>query len=370
VLLVGGRDERAPFLARQFAPAEIVALPPPGDDAAFQALATAIAARLAPGRLAVVDAPNLAHAERQPLVALARHFHAPPVALVLERGLDAEKLQRDGIALAYNVDAATALVREPLACNRHRDDQGPFDLIGDVHGCGAELETLLARLGWTCDAQGVVAHPQERRLVFVGDLTDRGPQIVAVLRTVLDAVAAGRAYWTPGNHDHKFARYLQGRGVQITHGLADTVAQIGALPPDERAALAERYLDAYAALPSHLVLAGGALVVAHAGIRAEMIGRQSPAIEGFVRYGATTGEQDAQGFPVRRDWSAGYDGEALVVYGHTPVARPRLVRNTLCIDQGAVFGGALTAFRWPERESVSVPAERVYYAQGHIAGAE
>ncbi len=51
----------------------------------------------------------------------------------------------------------------------------------------------------------------------------------------------------------------------------------------------------------------------------------------------------------------------MVLYGHTPVPEPEWVNNTLCLDTGCVFGGRLTALRYPERELVSVPAARVYY---------
>jgi diadenosine tetraphosphatase ApaH/serine/threonine PP2A family protein phosphatase len=67
---------------------------------------------------------------------------------------------------------------------------------------------------------------------------------------------------------------------------------------------------------------------------------------------------------VRYPWANDYTGRATVVYGHTPVRTPTWVNNTICIDTGCVFGGALTALRYPERELVAVPAEREYFAPG------
>ena len=80
----------------------------------------------------------------------------------------------------------------------------------------------------------------------------------------------------------------------------------------------------------------------------------------FALYGETTGETDEFGLPVRFNWAAEYRGKAAVVYGHTPVPDPEWLNNTVCIDTGCVFGGSLTALRWPEREFVSVKAHATY----------
>ena len=105
----------------------------------------------------------------------------------------------------------------------------------------------------------------------------------------------------------------------------------------------------------------GKLVVAHAGMKEEMQGRGSGKVRDFALYGETTGETDEYGLPVRYNWAAEYRGKAMVVYGHTPVAEPEWLNRTINIDTGCVFGGKLTALRYPERELVSVPALRTYY---------
>ena len=64
---------------------------------------------------------------------------------------------------------------------------------------------------------------------------------------------------------------------------------------------------------------------------------------------------------MRANWAAGYRGRAMVVYGHTPVMEPAWLNSTINVDTGCVFGGKLTALRYPEKELVSVPAARVYY---------
>jgi protein phosphatase len=114
-------------------------------------------------------------------------------------------------------------------------------------------------------------------------------------------------------------------------------------------------------LVSHYVFDDGKLVVAHAGMKESMQGRGSAKVRDFALYGETTGETDDFGLPVRYNWSADYRGKALVVYGHTPVPEPLWLNGTVNIDTGCVFGGKLTALRYPEREIVSVPAKATYY---------
>jgi len=91
-----------------------------------------------------------------------------------------------------------------------------------------------------------------------------------------------------------------------------------------------------------------------------MLGRDSRSVRSFGLYGDTSGQLDERGLPERFNWAADYQGKTTVVYGHTPVAEPEWLNNTVCIDTGAVFGGKLTALRWPERELVSVPARQAY----------
>src|SRR5262249_27623966 len=237
-----------------------------------------------------------------------------------------------------------------------------FDVIGDVHGCRAELETLLADLGYdvSCDGGGRptgARHPGGRRAVFLGDLVDRGPDTPSVLRLVMGMVRDGDALCVPGNHEAKLLRALRGRNVQVSHGLAESLAQLDAEPDGFRADV-ESFLDG---LVSHYVLDGGKLVVSHAGLTERFQGRASARVRSFCLYGETTGETDEFGLPVRYPWASDYRGKAMVLYGHTPVPAPEWVNGTLCLDTGCVFGGRLTALRYPERDLVSAPAAGVYY---------
>lgn len=356
---------------------------------AFDVLHYVAGKRLAAGRLTVVDATSVQPEARRQLVRLAREHDVLPVAIVLdvpesvcrERNADRPDragmgahviprqrrelrrglrgLQREGFRTVHHLRGTGEVDAAEVVLERRYNDlahlTGPFDLIGDVHGCASELETLLMRLGYE---DGV--HPSGRTAVFVGDLVDRGPDSPGVLRRVMGMVAAGSALCVPGNHENKLGRFLHGRNVKLTHGLAETVEQL------ERAEAAEpgfrdRVRTFVDGLVSHYVLDGGRLVVSHAGLPEKYHGRTSGRVRSFALYGDTTGETDEYGLPVRYPWAEEYRGRAAVVYGHTPVPEATWANNTLCLDTGCVFGGRLTALRWPERELVDVPAERVWY---------
>ncbi|MEW1956282.1 polynucleotide kinase-phosphatase [Kineococcus sp. NPDC059986] len=362
---------------------------------AFDVLGYIAGKRLAAGRLTVVDATNVQPSARRSLVELARAHDVLPVAVVLDVPLDVcrsrnaartdrsfglhvlrrqradlerglKSLQREGFRGVHvlrgveEVQAAT-IVRTRLFTDLS-EETGPFDVVGDVHGCREELVDLLTTLGYDLghDAQGRAVDavpPAGRKAVFVGDLVDRGPDTPGVLRLVMGMVAAGHALAVPGNHEDKLLRALRGRKVQVSHGLAESLAQLAAEPEEFRVQV-ERFLDG---LVSHYVLDGGRLVVAHAGVLERYQGRASGRVRAFCLYGQTTGETDEFGLPVRYPWAQEYRGSATVVYGHTPVPTPEWVNGTICVDTGCVFGGHLTALRYPERELVAVPARAVHH---------
>src|SRR5262245_35794048 len=370
---------------------------------AFEVLHFIAAKRLALGRLTVIDATNVQPEARKPLIALARQYHCLPVAIVLNmpeklcqernrlrdernfgphvvrqqhsqlrrslRGLAKEGFRHIFVLESPEEVEAATVERVPLY-NDKRHEHGPFDIIGDVHGCCDELEILLCQLGYAITAMPpgaltlasgpVFAHPLGRKAVFVGDLVDRGPRILESVGLVYNMVKAGSAFCVPGNHDMKLLRKLRGKDVQIKHGLANTLAEIDTLPDDIRGLFCKELVEFLDSLVSHYVFDEGKLVVAHAGMKAEMQGRGSGKVRDFALYGETTGETDEFGLPVRFNWAAEYRGSAMVVYGHTPVPEPDWLNRTVNIDTGCVFGGKLTALRYPEREFVSVPAARTY----------
>ena len=411
VALIGPSGSgKSSFAASHFKPTEVVSSDycraMVADDAtdqaatpdAFALLNFIAATRLRAGRLTVIDATSVQPQARKSLVALAREHDCLPVAIVLNmpealclarnKGRadrqfgpqvvrrQAEQLRRslrglkrEGFRHVFvlnspeEVESAT-VERVPLWVNLQHE-HGPFDIIGDVHGCYDELAVLLERLGYRLESRAgddgetvlSATHPEGRKAVFVGDLVDRGPGVATVLKLVMGMVSEGSALCVAGNHESKLLRKLRGRNVQVSHGMAESLAQLELESPAFRQRVAE-FLDG---LISHYVLDDGGLVVAHAGMKPEYQGRASARVRDFCLYGETTGETDEFGLPVRADWVAGYRGRAMVVYGHTPVTEPAWLNNTINIDTGCVFGGRLTALQYPEKELVSVPAARVHY---------
>jgi protein phosphatase len=391
VVLIGATGSgKSRFAARHFLPTEIVSSDAcrarVSDDEtdqastsdAFDLLRYTAGVRLRRRKLTVIDATSVRREDRADLVRLAREYHALPVALVLD--IDPETchqrnagranrdfgphvsrnhsralrrslrgLQKEGFRLVHVMrlpDQADALeiTREPLWTDR-RADHGPFDIIGDIHGCFDELTALMGELGYQIDpfedsAEDLIRarHPEGRIAFFVGDICDRGPRNLDALRLVMGMCDEGSGRCVMGNHDFKLNKWLKGRKVQQTHGLDLTVAELEATSEAFRKRV----------------------VIAHAGLKENMHGRGSGAVRNFAMFGETTGEIDEFGLPVRLEWAREYRGPAAVIFGHTPMREAEWLNETMCIDTGCVFGGKLTALRWPERETVSVPAARAY----------
>lgn len=360
------------FAERHFAPDEFIPIAPESaDPEAFEGARIAIGRRLADGLLtgAVISRPDAGLTSI--LARMAHHYDVAPIAILLGDGVPAARfpIGPRGYASAETLAPAawetTHILRQPLACDL-RGERGPFDLIGDIHGCYAELVELLETLGYARDDEAGMRHPGGRRAIFVGDLVDRGPGVVQVAQLVMRMVAKGQAFCAPGNHDIKLMRAIEGRHVYIAHGLQESLDQIAALSSKaEREAFTAAFAAFIRRIPPYLVLDGGALVVAHAGLPERYHGRISERIRVLAFYGETTGWEDEYGHPVRIDWAADYHGTAAVVYGHTPHRETDWRNNTINVDTGCVHGGRLTAVRWPERDIVSVAAHREY---AHRAG--
>jgi len=349
---------------------------------AFDSLYYIAGKRLEYGKLTVIDATNVQREARAGVLNLAREQNCHAVAIVLdmpdkicrerhENRSDRDfsfnvitrqtaqlrqsikYLQKEGFRYVYVLKseediANVEIIRTPLWCNK-KNENGPFDIIGDVHGCYDELCDLLKKLGYPRD---------DRKIIFLGDLCDRGPKNVEVLRLVMNIVQAGTAYCIAGNHDVKLLKKLRGSDVQISHGLNKTIEQLSVQSED----FVEEVKDFLDGLISHYVFDNGKLVVAHAGLKEKYHGRGSARVRDFCLYGDTTGETDEYGLPVRLPWANEYRGRATVIYGHTPTPDVEAINGTFCIDTGCVFGGKLTAFRYPEKEIVQIDAKQEYYA--------
>ncbi|WP_156288896.1 bis(5'-nucleosyl)-tetraphosphatase PrpE [Oceanobacillus salinisoli] len=233
-----------------------------------------------------------------------------------------------------------------------------IDVIGDIHGCINELHALFQKLGYDKQS-GIYIYPEGRIPVFVGDLTDRGPNSIAVIKLVYRMVVQHqKAKYVPGNHCNKLYRFFLGNNVQKKHGLETTVAEYEALPAKEQKSISKQFITLYEEAPLYLEIPEVSAVIAHAGIREDLIGRNDKKVKSFVLYGDVTGETHPDGRPVRRDWAKNYHGDRWIVYGHTPVKKPRIMNKTINIDTGCVFGNQLTAFQLPEEKLVAVRSEQ------------
>lgn len=355
---------------------------------AFETLHFVLEKRMQHRRFTVIDATNVQHESRQKLLSFAKKYHYLTTAIILKVPvrdcLDRNQKREDRVVPSHVIRAqneqlqqtlraiskegfkqvvflnnseeidSVVIERRPLWTDK-RHEKPPFDIIGDLHGCYEELISLLTRLGYQ-DIETNCHHPEGRRLVFVGDITDRGPRSADTLRLVMSIVNTGNAFCVVGNHDFNLHQALCGRRKKFSHGLEGTMQELEK-ESEEFRTQAQKFLHR---LVSHYQFDDGKLVVAHAGLNEFLIGRASGKVRSFAMYGDTTGETDEFGLPVRLNWAADYRGEPMVVYGHSPMLEAEWLNNTINIDTGCCFGGKLTALRYPERELVSVPALKQY----------
>ena len=345
--------------------------------------------RLSRGLLTVIDATNLQKSSRDNFIRLGKKFHIPRVAILLDVPLE-ECIRRDKkrtrmageevIKRQYLqfeetsrevknerfrriihlegqnlIDNVVINPEPPRSMLVH--EKGPFDIIGDVHGCYQEMVKLLKLAGYQVKSETEVIPPPGRKAIFLGDLVDRGPMIMQVLRLVMSMQKKGNALCLLGNHDWKLLRALRGNKVQVKHGLEDSLEQL----KNEDDSFREEVKNFLEGLTTHYVLDDGKLVVAHGGLKESMHGRDSRGVHAFALYGDVTGRTDSYGLPIRGDWTSGYRGNARVIYGHVAVKSARWQNNTIDIDTGCVYGGSLTSIKYPEMEILSVKAEKTYY---------
>ncbi len=404
IALIGATGSgKSAFAATHFAPDEILnpeqfisfdgATAPTDAYPRLDSLLDAARRRLSQKKLTVIDAVNVRRQDRAALIRVAEEcgvdamaivFHLDESICLARQGQYSAKtfspgaihkqvamLQQSLPGLEKEGFCATAVLNSPAEvesarvarskrfCNL-RWDRGPFDIIGDIHGCYDELLALLTLLGYHLNDEGGAWRPEGRKAIFLGDLVDRGPDTVQTVNLVMAMLQAETALCVPGNHDVKLARYLQGNTSHVSHNMQISLNQLQQLPENEQLRWTLQFCDFVAKTPYHYVLDEGNLVVAHAGLPQEMHGKNTKKAREFALYGDTTGETDEYGLPERLDWAANYSGAATVVYGHTPVLAACWLHNTINIDTGCVFGGRLTALRWPEKELLSVSSAKAY----------
>lgn len=241
------------------------------------------------------------------------------------------------------------------------------DIVGDVHGCYDEFMELLKRLGYEQSQDGTFRHPQGRKLLSLGDITSRGPYSIKMLQFFIHHISTGLAEMVDSNHGWKVARWLDGRPVTLAHGDEKVEEEFRSYQqefgPKKASLLQEQSRRLLFSSPSHMMIKRGDKLVAiavHAGIKDDYIGLESPVVHTFCRYGDVAGT-GPNGRPIRREWAKERkENQPLIVWGHDPRPEPERRNGTLNIDQGCVFGGMLTAYRYPEDELVSVPARKNY----------
>ena len=412
VMLVGASSSgKSTFAKKHFLPTEIISSDNCraliSDDEnnlavtkeAFEVVHFLAKKRLELGKLVVIDALNIRRDDRAKLVQLAKDNYALAVAVVLDNSIKTllerhenrsdrnfpksvidkqyndykqslRSLKFEGFSYIHHIQPQEeyTFLRQKL-WNNKKEETGEFDIIGDIHGCFDELIELLEKLNYKVEKienssfeKGTfkVSHPENRRVIFLGDLTDRGNKSPSVLRLVMDMVNDKKAFCVCGNHDEKLKKYLLGKNVNLNHGLEQTALQLDEIEEENREGFKNEVKSFLSSLIAHYVLDDGKLVVVHAGLPETMHGRASASVRAFCLFGETTGEIDEFGLPVRYNWAKNYRGDAMVVYGHTPVPNAEWLNETINIDTGCVFGGKLTALRYPEKELVSVESRKVY----------
>jgi polynucleotide kinase-phosphatase len=363
---------------------------------AFALMDSLVETRCKLNKLTIVDATHLHPDDRKRYISIARNNHVPIVAIILDVDQDI-LLERDElrdnprgkrrIKQQYQVFKrekrfikkegyhATYFVQntDEIELKRHHKnpieidvDKG-IDIIGDIHGCFDEMIEILEKLGYEQNHENYYIHPEGRKFLSLGDVMSRGPKSLESMQFFLRHVNNGLAYMIDSNHGWKIARWLDGRKVTLNHGdefVKEELKKFQEQYGEERTIeiikkeLKKFLLDA----PSHYVLTRNGvptLVCTHAGIKDEFIGKQSYDVSDFCRYGDTDGFDDT-GKPIRKDWSIHHKTSTLIIWGHDPKPKPLIINNTINIDQGVVFGGELTAFRYPEKEFVSVIAKKDY----------
>lgn len=235
-----------------------------------------------------------------------------------------------------------------------------LDIIGDIHGCYKELLALITKLGYKSNGNRY-SHPEGRKLGFVGDLMDRGPESLKVIALVYQLVMEDDiAIYVPGNHCNKLYRYFLGNNVQVKHGLETTIKEFNQLSTDDQEEIKTKFQTLYADAPLYYYNPSLNVVISHAGLTDDMIGRYDKKVTTFTRYGVKTGEVYPDGRPIRADWTPRHTGKTLIIYGHTPVLEPYENNRTINIDCGCVFGNKLVAVQIPEETFISVPSEQPF----------
>lgn len=212
-------------------------------------------------------------------------------------------------------------------------------VIGDVHGCLEELRVVLNK-----------ANFEDRFPVFLGDLTDRGPDSVGVMRTVMDMSDRNECAVIFGNHDDKLMRLCMGNDINLTGGIETTYKELLALPGDERTKLQKRFVNTAQDWWEFLTVGNVSLV--HGGWHPGMLDfnpgvrvrdRKDKGVRAMVaraNYGKIDKDKPktSDGFPARDySWINEIPNGHTVYLGHDVVSTTEIVTMTGDLGGKAVF---------------------------------
>lgn len=203
--------------------------------AVFSVINTMARARLAEGLVTVIDATNLTDSDRGQWVKLAEEFGAKVQVLILDTPLDEcirRNASRSAVVPEHRLREMVSSASQPHSCFQPTScyphlrissdtvldfrpnelEHTRYDVIGDVHGLLEDLLDLLRAAGWRYEEEGStgkLTHPEGRKLLFLGDLVDRGPHSLEVLTLVKQLVQQGVAKMVAGNHERKLVRFYE-----------------------------------------------------------------------------------------------------------------------------------------------------------------
>ncbi|WP_029522089.1 metallophosphoesterase [Persephonella sp. KM09-Lau-8] len=229
-------------------------------------------------------------------------------------------------------------------------------IIGDIHGCLIEFQEMVSKIQ--------SRYGEDTIIVSLGDTIDRGDYNVETLEYCFELQKTGRFIEIQSNHNLKLYRWFKGRKVNISSGMKKTIDQIIQMPEKKQEELKEKYIRYYESLPLYLII-NGSVVVAHAGIKDEMIGKVNRKIKDFVIFGETTGRYTEKGFPERLDWTKNRKVDKyspIIVYGHVVFEKPYINNKAYGIDTGCVLGNMLTAYNPFRDEFLFVQAKKQYFS--------
>ncbi len=235
----------------------------------------------------------------------------------------------------------------------------PFAVIGDIHGCLLEFKSLVEKVR--------KEYGDDTLIISVGDTVDRGDYNIETVKYCFSLKEKGNFIEVQSNHNLKFYRWLKGKNVKVSYGMQKTVNEYLSLSDKEREEFKEKYINYYESCPLYVIVhtGGEKVVVAHAGIKDEMIGKVNKKIKDFVIYGETTGKFTEKGFPERIDWTGDRvltENSPKIVYGHVVYEEPYINNKCYGIDTGCVLGNKLTAYIPAEEKFIFEKARKKYFS--------